>query len=130
MQAFATVNDLELGWKTLTPGEQAVANELLLRATAILSAALAKAGVEVDPEDEVQATNLKTVTCSMVRRSMNAGFYEGLSSASQTIGSTTASIGVSNPDGALYVTRGEMRTLGIGGGRVGWASTVEWSEVG
>lgn len=130
MEAFATVQDLQMGWRTLDTDEQAVAGELLLRATAILSAALAKAGVAVDPEDEVQAINLKTVTCGMVRRSMNAGFYEGLSSASQTIGSTTASIGVSNPDGALYVTRGEMRTLGIGGGRVGWASTVEWSEVG
>lgn len=125
MEAFATVEDLQLGWKTLTEAEQAVAGELLLRATAKILGA----GLVVDASDEVQAMNLKTVTCDMVRRAMNAGTLEGIASASQTIGSSTASLQISNPDGALYISRKEEALLGIRGGRIGWAGTVEWSEL-
>ena len=121
MQAFATVSDLQLGWRTLTTAEQDVAGELLTRATAQLTSMLAARGIEVDPNDEVQATNLKTVTCNMVRRSMSSGASDGMSSLSQTIGSTTAAVQWSNPDGAFYLSKMDRLALGIGGGRVGWA---------
>lgn len=132
MQAFATVNDLELGWKTLTPGEQAVANELLLRASAQLVTLLSNHGITVDSEDEAQAINLKTVTCNMVRRSMNSGgSYDGVSSVSQTIGSTVAAVQWSNPDGSFYLSKSDKESLGLlGVGKLGYASTVDWNEVG
>lgn len=120
--AFATADDLQAGWRTLSPSEQDVAGELIERASAQLSSLLAAKGVAVDPEDEIQATNLKTVTCNMVRRSMASGGPDGMQSASQTIGSTTASVQWANPDGAFFLSRTDKECLGlVGGGRVGWA---------
>ncbi len=121
MQAFATVEDLQLGWRTLTAAEQAVAGELLERATAQLASLLSTHGIEVDPTDEIQAVNLKAVTCNMVRRAMNSGGPDGLASASQTIGSTVASVQWANPDGAFYLSKTDKQSLGIGVGRIGWA---------
>ena len=116
LSAFATVEDLQSGWqKPLTETEQGIAGELLLRATAQLSAMLAKHGIAVDDEDEIQAINLKTVTCNMVRRSMSAGDVEGLSSMSHSIGSTTASVQWRNPDGAFYLSKMDKEILGISG---------------
>lgn len=120
-QAFATVEDLQLGWKALPEDELPAAGELLMRASAQLASMLASHGIGIDPDDELQALNLKTVTCNMVRRSMGSGGADGMSSLSQTIGSTSASVSWSNPDGAFYLSKLDRQTLGIGGGRVGWA---------
>lgn len=132
MEAFATVEDLQLGWRALSEAELVVAEELLLRASAQLSAILANHCREVDPDDDVQAMNLKTVACNMVRRSMNAGgSYDGASSVSQTVGSTVASVQWANPDGAFYLSRSDKESLGIAGvGKLGWAPTVDWGDVG
>ena len=115
--AYADVSDLESRWRELSTGEESRAGVLLEDASAMLATLVA-----VDEGDEQQAAILKIVACNMVKRSMSSGDMEGLSSMSQTIGSTTASVSWSNPDGTLYLTRNEKRMLGIGGGRVGWAS--------
>jgi hypothetical protein len=124
--AFATVDDLQAGWKTLTEAEQGVASTLLLRATAQLSAMLANGGIEIDPEDELQALNLQTVTCNMVRRSMSSAAVDGLSSVQQSIGSTSASVQVYNPDGAFFLSKMDKEILGLSdsGDGIGWARTV------
>lgn len=114
LSAFATVEDLQSGWqRSLTETEQGIAEELLMRATAQLSAMLAKHGIAVDGSDEIQVINLKTVTCNMVRRSMSAGDVDGVRSVSQTIGSTTASVQWGNPDGAFYLSKMDKDILGI-----------------
>ena len=128
METFATVEDLQAGWRTLAEGEKGIAAELLLRASAQLASMLAAHGKAVDAEDELQAVNLKTVTCSMVRRSMSSGGADGVSSLSQTIGSTTAAVSWSNPDGAFYLSKHDKLALGIGGGRVGWADLAGGGE--
>ena len=115
LAAFATVQDLQAGWRTLAESEQSVAETLLLRATAQLSAMLARRGVKIDAEDEVQAANLAAVACNMVRRAMSAGDADGVRSVSQTIGSTTASVQWGNPDGAFYLSRMDREILGIAG---------------
>jgi hypothetical protein len=123
--AFATVEDLQAGWRTLTEAEQGVASTLLLRATAQLYGLLANDGIAVDPEDELQALNLQTVTCNMVRRSMASAAVDGLSSMQQSIGSTSASVQVYNPDGAFFLSKMDKDILGISGGDgIGWARTV------
>lgn len=119
MEAYATVEDLEAGWKTLGEAEQDVAETLLLRASAQLAALLASKGVGIDPDDEVQALNLKTVTCNMVRRSMGSGGADGMQSMSQTIGSTQASVQWANPDGAFYLSKTDKEALGISGRSIG-----------
>lgn len=126
LQAFATVSDLLAGWpnKTLNTSETTAANALLLRATAQLTAMLAKRGIEIDPTDEVQATNLKTVTVDMVRRALMASANDtlGVSQKSMTGGPYTESWSFANPSGDMYVTKAERSLLGIGGGRAGWSS--------
>ena len=129
MEAYATVRDLQAGWKTLSDAEQGVATELLLRASAHLASLLASKGVDINPEDEVQALNLKTVTCNMVRRSMSGGGAEGLSSLSQTIGSTSASVSWSNPDGAFYLSKTDRESLGIAGRSAGRMIRAAVAEV-
>ena len=61
--AFATVEDLEARWRTLTPEEQAMAAVLLDDAAVKLSE------WEIDG-DEKQAAKLKIVSCDMVKRAM------------------------------------------------------------
>ena len=112
---FATIADLQMGWRELEDQEATIAETLLVRATAHVSALLSKHGVRVDASDEVQSTNIKSVVCNMVRRSMSAGDVEGLSSMSQTIGSTTASVQWKNPDGAFYLSKNDKEILGISG---------------
>jgi hypothetical protein len=113
--AFATVENLIAGWAGGTPASfsSEVASELLDRASAYLSAILDLHGVEVDAEDEVQAINLRTVACNMVRRAMSCADAGGVSQMSQTVGSTSASVSWSNPDGGFYLTRMDRDALGL-----------------
>ena len=131
-QAFATVQDLLDGWpnKTLNASEQTAADALLLRASAYLATKLAAKSIEIDPDDDIQALNLKTVTVNMVRRSMASGDVDGLASMSQTIGSTTAQVSWSNPSGAFYISALDKEILGLagGGGRAGWADLARGAE--
>lgn len=124
--AFATVEDLQAGWKTLTEAEQGVASTLLLRATAQLYGLLSNGGIEIDPEDELQAINLNTVTCNMVRRSMSSAAVDGIAQVSQAIGSTNASVQIYNPDGAFFLSKMDKDALGLSdsGDGIGWARTV------
>ena len=106
----------------LTDAEQDVAGTLLLRASAYLTTRLAQRRIEIDPEDEVQSLNLRTVTCNMVRRSMSSASADGIAQMSQAIGSTSASVQIYNPDGAFYLSRLDKKILGlVGGVRIGWA---------
>ena len=114
MEAFATVEDLTAGGRTLDVTAEA-AGVLLERASACLWALLSRHGVEVDPEDEVQVTNLRAVCCNMVMRSLSAGSFEGLSSVAQTVGSTNVQVSYREPDGSFYLSRSDKELLGIGG---------------
>lgn len=121
MDAYATVADLEAGWRTLTAAETARAAELLDRATGFVAAKLRSRGADADTSDELQALNLRTVCCNVVRRAMSSG-GDGVASMTQAVGSTSASVSWSNPDGAFYLTKSEREMLGISGGRAGWAA--------
>lgn len=124
MTAYATVADLMAGWRVLSAPEQDVASTLLLRATAYVTSMLTRRGVTIDQADEVQAENLKTVTCNVVKRAMSSGAVSGMGQASQAIGSTNVSVQYSNPDGSFYLSHGDKELLGLtgNGGRIGWVS--------
>jgi hypothetical protein len=124
-EAFATVDDLLEGWpnKTLNESETTAADALLLRASARLASLLQRRGVDIDPEDELQALNLKTVTVNMVRRALLAsqGDVLGVAQTSITGGPYTKSMSFANPSGDMYLTKDDRSLLGIGGGRAGFS---------
>ena len=111
--AYATVNDLEARWRTLTDSERAVAQALLDDAAVLVDSY----GADVD------ADAARAVTCSMVRRAMNpmTGDLFGVSQASMSAGGYQQQMTYSNPSGELYLTKQERRMLGFGGGRLGTA---------
>ena len=114
MTPFATVADYEARYGKVDDEERVSA--LLQDATNIIAS---QPGFCDKNRDDTWWGVLETVACAMVHRSMMAGSYAGLSSVSQGAGGYTASVGVYNPGGDLYLTRNEKRALGIGGGRIG-----------
>lgn len=119
MEPFATVEDYEARYGEVE--DAARVSALLSDASLFLAS---QRGLSIDPDDATQAALLTAVTCAMVHRSMMAGSYAGLSSVSQGAGGYTASVGVYNPSGDFYLTKGEKRALGIGGARIGSVSPV------
>ena len=114
MTPFATVEDYEARYGEVEDAERVSA--LLQDATNIIAR---QTGFCDKNRDETWWGVLETVTCSMVHRSMMAGSYAGLSSVSQGAGGYTASVGVYNPGGDMFLTRNERKALGIGGARIG-----------
>lgn len=121
MEAYATPEDLAAGWRALTPSEAASAETLLMRASAFLAGQLAAAHVAIDPEDEVQALNLATVCCDLVRDAFLAFGRDGAASMSQTVGSTSASVSWGGTYAGFNLTQAQRTMLGLaGGGRFAW----------
>ena len=115
MLTFASVEDLQDGWRELGADELAIADTLLARASAKILTALNDHNVRIDASDEVQAVNLTAVTCNMVKRVfLPAG--NGIQSISQGIGATNASFSFINADESLYLTKSDRETLGLTGG--------------
>ncbi len=112
--AFATYEDVEGRWRTLTADEQVRATTLLEDASTILSGM-----VDVDEGDAQQAAALKLVSCNMVIRSMVAGASDafGVEELQATMGPFSQTAQFSNPNGDLYLTKLERKLLGIGGGK-------------
>lgn len=114
--AFATVADLEARWRDLSDAEEARASVLLDDAAAYLQAL-----VEVDPDDEVQAANLKMVSCNMVKRAMSSSASDafGVTNATATMGPFSQQVAYANPSGDMYVSKSERAILGIGTATIG-----------
>jgi hypothetical protein len=113
MKPLATITDLQKGWRDLDDEESIAASTLIDRASAQLYTLFARHHMEVDASNEIQAINLTTVTCNMVRRVLDGA--GNVSQMAQTIGSTTASLSFSNPDGSLYLSKADRELLGLTG---------------
>lgn len=111
--AFATYEDVEARWRTLTADEQGKATTLLEDAATVLSGMVA-----VDTSDSDQAAALKLVSCNMVIRSMvaSASSAFGVEELSATMGPFGQTAHFANPNGDMYLTKLDKRLLGIGGG--------------
>lgn len=125
MEAFATTDDLELRWRTLSGSEVEMAEAELADASAFIARLLRKYGVAVDQTDEVQAQLLTKVTCDVVRRSMSPRLdampdapAAPYTQATVTADVFTQSFTFSNPMGDYYLTTAEKNALGIGRMRV------------
>lgn len=119
MEPFATIEDLEARWRTLTEDEQAQAETTLLDATAFITSEMKRSGVLVEPDDEVQHQNLVAVTCAVAKRSLLMAFdsgntLTGVSKYQEQADVWNASVTLANPMGDMYLTAQEKRLLGIG----------------
>lgn len=114
--AFATVADLEARWRDLSDAEEAQASVLLDDAAAYLQAL-----VDVDTDDDVQAANLKMVSCNMVKRAMSSSASDafGVTNATATMGPFSQQVAYANPSGDMYVSKSERAILGIGTATIG-----------
>lgn len=112
--AFATYEDVEGRWRTLTADEQVRATTLLEDAATILSGM-----VDVDEADTKQAAALRLVSCNMVIRSMvaSASSAFGVDELQATMGPFGQTAHFANPNGDMYLTKLDKKLLGIGGGK-------------
>lgn len=125
MEAFATIEDLALRWRTFTEDEEPMVSARLMDASAYIRTRLANEGITVDPEDDVQAYNLKWVTCNVARRSLSPTLDAGQSGGNgftqaplkgymQTAGAFTEQFQFENPMGDMYLLKEEEKALGLG----------------
>lgn len=112
--AFATCEDVEGRWRTLTADELVRATTLLEDASTILSGM-----VDVDEGDAQQAAALRLVSCNMVIRSMvaSASSAFGVDELQATMGPFGQTAHFANPNGDMYLTKLDKKLLGIGGGK-------------
>lgn len=104
---FATPDDLAARWHTLTQDERATAETLLGDASDLIM-------TQCPRWREASDATLKRIACQMVKRAMLAMDRAGVSQSTQTAGSFSESASYSNPDGDLYLTSAERRSLGKG----------------
>ena len=110
--AYATYTDLEAIWRPLSADEQEQATALLDYAAVIIDAY-----ATIDATDEEQMKRAKYVSCSVVRRAMQASESDmiGISQASATMEPFNQQATFSNPTGDLYLTGTEKGILGASG---------------
>ena len=100
--AYATIADLELRWRELEPGEDAMATQLLNDAATIIDAFLGGSSV-------VDSDILSIVSCDMVRRAMTGN------ADSFALGSVNDYAQVATPYEAsvgLWLTYNDKKLLG------------------
>lgn len=113
LEPFATCSDLEARYRPLLAGEQARASALLGDASDFLRCELARHGRKVDPDDQLQASALRVVCCSMARRAIASATDGDYKQVSVTAGPFTRSTAFANPSGDMYLTSQERQVLGL-----------------
>lgn len=113
MDAFATIDDLEARYKTLTESEEARATALLMDASVMLAGEFERVGKSIDTENDLLMANLVRVICAMVKRVLASGLEADISSSSMTAGSYSEQRTFANPTGDMYITKNERRSLGL-----------------
>lgn len=117
MAAFATLNDLPLIWRKVTPEEQDRAEELLVLVSDSLRAEADKVGKDLDnmvATSPFLASVARSVTVDVVARTlMTSTEQEPLSQFSQTAGPFSVSGTYLVPGGGLFIKRSELARLGL-----------------
>ena len=118
--AYATVEQVEDGFRELKPDETSVCTALLDEAAIIIDAYNADAPADVK----------RVVSCRIIRRAIGAGeasvpigATQGSQSALGYVQSWTVSSG--GTVGELYVSRADRRLLGLGNAIGGYSPTQE-----
>lgn len=111
--SYASIEDLESRFKPLDPFEKNKAAALLSDAAVIIRAEMASAGVLIDPNDADQASALRYVNCSLVKRALSAGIDAAVTQASITTGPFSKQLTFANPTAEMFLTKQDRRLLGI-----------------
>nr|DAY94750.1 MAG TPA: hypothetical protein [Caudoviricetes sp.] len=109
-EAFATITDFEKRWVGLSERDA-------LRVEALLEDASDLIRSTCPDWRDVPVSTLKRITCQVARRaliSLSEASGVGVSSMSTTDGPFTQQISYANPQGDLYLTRSEKKSLGVG----------------
>ena len=116
MTSYATVEDYELRYGVLSDEDKEKVTTRLLDATAIIKT---NGGID-NPKDEEKYA-YKAVCCSMVHRVVISPSWSamGVTQHSQTAGPFTESYSFGNPNGDLYLTSSERKTLKLKGMKIG-----------
>lgn len=121
MARYATVSDVEAGFRDLTTEEEETCSALLDEAAVIIDA------YNINAADDVK----KVVSCRMVRRALgeadgSQSFPLGTSQGSVSAGGYSQSwtIGSGGTTGELYLGRLEKKLLGVGN-KIGSYSPLE-----
>lgn len=111
--SYATWQDVQARWRTLTADEQTLATTLLDDAAVELDGACPPS----DPPTARELSVRKIVSVRMVKRAMVSPGGVGVNSVQQGAGPYQETVQFSNPMGDLYLTKADRRLLGCGGQR-------------
>lgn len=120
MEPFASVSDYEQRYGE--PDDPELIEEVLMDATREISAALERAGIDPEGASEAYRERLMQACRSMAFRAIGQGEADiplGVTQYSQGAGDFTASWSVRNPFGEVYLSKAELRLLGLGRARIG-----------
>ncbi|RYQ36633.1 Gp19/Gp15/Gp42 family protein [Bifidobacterium pseudolongum] len=109
-EAFATLAQLEAGWRTLSDSEKPRAETLLERATRMIKAQCPRWAQAEQHNPGICAD----VCCAMVMRAMQTSGIDvpdGVKQMTQTTGAFSDSYTFENPSGNLYLRDEEKRSL-------------------
>lgn len=123
-RVYATVEQLESRWRSLSSSEKDTAEVLLGDASALLRSFCRSLDSDI-ADGSVEPVVVEAIVCAMVRRSMNVsddGF--GVSSFQESAGPFSMSRSFASPTGDMYVTTSEKQRLRCGGMRVYTIDTV------
>lgn len=117
MAAFATTDDMELLWRSMTDDEIARAEALLDVVSNLLRYEAQKVGKDLDEmieENEYLASVAKSVTVDIVARVLlSSTTAEPMESMTQTALGYSVSGTYLNPGGGLYIKKSELARLGL-----------------
>lgn len=122
LEALATVGDYSERYGE--PGDPRAAVLLRDASDALHAAYAARYGAPWEPgAHPVFDASSRAVCCAVAHRALIApAGMEGASQYTQTAGPYTTSLTLSNPGGDVYLTRSDMRRLGLLGCRIGCVS--------
>lgn len=119
MEPFATIEQLEAFWKTLTETEQTRATALLALASNRLRVIATAGDVDLDAkaaDSEAYASNLAWVVMEATKRAMLTPIdLPPVDTWQQTAGPYSENIKYTNPSGDLWFKRSELSELGLNG---------------
>lgn len=105
---YATVEELEARWRTLSAPER-------VRADVLLQDAAVRIDIECPPTIPVtDEAARKIISCEMVKRAMANPAGIGVTQYSETTGPFTDQVTYANPSGDMYLTKADRRLLRCG----------------